>query len=561
MVGGKDSRHITFLGAKMPSRAIQQSISFIALLVAVCCLTCVSWAQTSAFTYQGRLTDVGNPANGNFDLQFKLFDMMTVGTGAQVGATLVRNPVAASAGVFTVTLDFGANVFGGANRFLEIGVRPAGSANPYTLLAPRQPLTSSPYAIQTLNAQQLGGLPASDYVTTANGGSSFIKNGTTLQTGNFNINGNGFFGGTVGIGTTTPEATLHVNGVAVLRPDGVREVSIGSPGGETGIGIKGTSNRADLRFDGTTLKLVAGLGTGPPAETNGITITTAGNVGIGFTDPFVKLRIDAGSSIGVLSTSNSSSGVVGGSNSGTGVSGTTAAASLNHAGVFGRGVSSGSIGVTGEAGLDTGTGVYGVSESPTGYGMVGRNNSGGYAGYFDGKVRVLGVIEKPGGGFKIDHPLDPENKYLIHSFVESPDMKNLYDGTVTTDAQGEAEVTLPDWFAALNRDFRYQLTCLGVFAQAIIAEKIKDNRFKIKTSLPNVEVSWQITGTRQDAWAQQHRLPVEEPKPAVERGSYQNPSAFGQPEEKSIEWARRPEQMRQLKEQREKAQQEKREKP
>ncbi|MDQ3010512.1 MAG: hypothetical protein M3X11_07395 [Acidobacteriota bacterium] len=72
-----------------------------------------------------------------------------------------------------------------------------------------------------------------------------------------------------------------------------------------------------------------------------------------------------------------------------------------------------------------------------------------YAGYFTGKALVGGLLEKPGGGFKIDHPLEPENKYLIHSFVESPDMKNLYDGTVTTDAQGEAEIALPDWFAAL----------------------------------------------------------------------------------------------------------------
>ena len=94
-------------------------------------------AQTTSFTYQGRLTDAGNPANGNYDLQFKLFDTPTVGTGAQQGATLVRNPVAVSAGVFSVTLDFGANVFTGATRYLEIGVRPAGSGSAYTIPPPR----------------------------------------------------------------------------------------------------------------------------------------------------------------------------------------------------------------------------------------------------------------------------------------------------------------------------------------------------------------------------------------------------------------------------------------
>jgi len=97
----------------------------------------------------------------------------------------------------------------------------------------------------------------------------------------------------VGIGTTTPEATLHVNGLAVLRPGGVnREVSLGSPNGETGIGIKGTSNRADVRFDGLTLKLVAGGGTGPPPNTSGINITTTGSVGIGTTSPFLNTKLD-----------------------------------------------------------------------------------------------------------------------------------------------------------------------------------------------------------------------------------------------------------------------------
>src|SRR6185295_9797953 len=97
--------------------------------------------------------------------------------------------------------------------------------------------------------------------------------------------------------------------------------------------------------------------------------------------------------------------------------------------------------------------------------------------------------------------LDPENKYLYHSFVESPDMKNIYDGNVVTDEHGNATVELPDYFEALNRDFRYQLTVIGTFAQAIIAAEIRENRFKIKTNAANVKVSWQVTGIRQDAFA------------------------------------------------------------
>ena len=123
------------------------------------------------------------------------------------------------------------------------------------------------------------------------------------------------------------------------------------------------------------------------------------------------------------------------------------------------------------------------------------------AGLFDGNVEVNGDISKDGGSFKIDHPLDPANKYLYHSFVESPDMMNIYNGNVTTDANGDAVVTLPDWFEALNKDFRYQLTVMGQFAQAIVSNKVTNHQFSIKTDKPNVEVAWQVTGIRHDAYS------------------------------------------------------------
>src|SRR5262249_27177775 len=136
----------------------------------------------------------------------------------------------------------------------------------------------------------------------------------------------------------------------------------------------------------------------------------------------------------------------------------------------------------------------------------------GVAGEFLGDVNISGNLAKGGGSFKIDHPLDPENKFLYHSFVESPDMMNIYNGTVTTDAAGDATVTMPDWFEALNQDFRYQLTVIGTFAQAIVSQKMNGNRFAIETNSPNVEVSWQVTGIRHDAYANMHRIPVEEQK-------------------------------------------------
>jgi hypothetical protein len=166
-------------------------------------------------------------------------------------------------------------------------------------------------------------------------------------------------------------------------------------------------------------------------------------------------------------------------------------------------------------------------------------NSGGTAtiASFDRDTNafaVTGTISKGGGSFKIDHPLDPENKYLYHSFVESPDMMNIYNGNVRTDGRGYATITLPDWFEALNKDFRYQLTVIDesdstmpVFAKVV--RKVAGNQFTIRTNVPNMEVSWQVTGIRKDPFAQANRIPVEEAKAPLHRGTYLHPEAWGKP--------------------------------
>lgn len=195
---------------------------------------------------------------------------------------------------------------------------------------------------------------------------------------------------------------------------------------------------------------------------------------------------------------------------------------------------------------DTGN-LYGVrgyaynSSESTSY--AGYFAGGDYAGHFVGNVRVTGNLSKAGGSFRIDHPLDPENKYLQHSFVESPDMMNVYNGNVVLDQNGEALVELPDWFETLNRDFRYQLTCIGGFAQVYIAEEVLDNVFKIAGGISELKVSWQITGVRKDPWANANRIKVEEDKPDKERGYYLHPEAYGKSAKNSIEWANDPEMM------------------
>lgn len=152
-----------------------------------------------------------------------------------------------------------------------------------------------------------------------------------------------------------------------------------------------------------------------------------------------------------------------------------------------------------------------------------------------GNVSIAGNLSKHGGSFKIDHPVDPANKYLSHSFVESPDMMNIYNGVVQLDARGAAWITLPDYFEALNRDFRYQLTSLGKPQPNLyVAREISRNRFKISGGKPGGRVSWQVTGVRHDAWANAHRIPTEEDKPPQERGRYFHPELFGAPAELAI---------------------------
>jgi hypothetical protein len=140
--------------------------------------------------------------------------------------------------------------------------------------------------------------------------------------------------------------------------------------------------------------------------------------------------------------------------------------------------------------------------------------------------------------FRIDHPLDPANKYLSHASVESPDLKTFYDGIAELDTNGEAVVELPGWFEALNKDFRYQLTGIGGFAPTYIAEEITNNRFKIAGGNPGMKVCWQVTSVRHDAVVQATPMVVEEDKPEDEKGYYQNPEAHGQPEEMGIRWKR-----------------------
>lgn len=232
--------------------------------------------------------------------------------------------------------------------------------------------------------------------------------------------------------------------------------------------------------------------------------------------------------------------------------------SANTAGVMGASV--GGIGVVGynknasfaaTTGIGNTYGVYGNAQTVGGatvpnvrYGVYGFASGAttNYAGYFSGNVQITGSIAKGSGTFKIDHPLDPENKYLYHSFVESPDMMNIYNGNITTDANGFATVEMPVYFDALNKDFRYQLTVIGTFAQAIVSQEMNNDKFVIQTNQPGVKVSWQVTGVRQDKYANAHRVVPEVEKEPELKGYYLHAAEWGQPESKSMDAVTRPKQ-------------------
>jgi hypothetical protein len=303
-------------------------------------------------------------------------------------------------------------------------------------------------------------------------------------------------GSELGVGTTTPEATLDV------------------------------VSSEDTALQATT------------TSTNSVTWGVYGHA-----------RSTTGNAYGVggdTGTTGYGAGVIGGAyaTSGTAFGGFFSAASPDGNGLFGYASSPSGYptavvgqvespnGVAGRFTAHAGSGLLLLGTSGSNYTDVFSVDAGGN-GFFAGNLQVNGTVSKGGGSFKIDDPLDPENKTLSHSFVESPDMMNVYNGNAITDAHGLATIDLPDYFEALNRDFRYQLTVMGRFAQAIVAEKVHANRFVIKTSKPGVEVSWQVTGIRQDAYANAHRIPVEEVKPPEQQGHYLHPQLFGTDPDKS----------------------------
>jgi hypothetical protein len=464
---------------------IRRALAAIAIVLSfVFALAAFGSPVTTAWTYQGQLRRSGAAYNGTCNFQFSLWNAASA--GAQQGSTQSINGVNVVNGLFTVVLDFaeqfGDQFFGDA-RWLGTSVQCSGDGG-FTPLDPRQAITAAPYA---LSLRPGAGISSDSGPWTLRLTMSGPGSGTALSVAN------------LGTGNAVTAASVNGNGV------------YGSSGAGSGAGI-------------------FGINTG-----NGAAIYGENTFGSGYAGQFVG-RVEVGGSLNVFSQGNAISG-----------SGVYAVSGVsndpNGLGVYGFATGTNAAGVYGEN--SSGAAVWGKTTG-AGSAIYGQNTGNGLAGRFtgpvvvEGNLIVQGTLFKSSGSFRIDHPLDPANKYLSHSFVESPEMKNIYEGNVTTDSSGSATVILPDYFAALNRDYHYQLTVLGQFAQAIVSREIAGNSFEIHTDKPGVKVSWLVTGIRQDAYAEANPIVVEESKPVEEQGLYLFPAGFGAGAEKQIDCRSRP---------------------
>ncbi len=549
----------------------------------------IAWSQIpQTISYQGVLTDANGivVSNGNYQLTFRLYDVAAGGTALW---TETHSAVTVDNGVFNVILGSLTSFNLPFDKQYYLGVSVGGDPE----LAPRIQLASSPYSLSSLNT---GG--ANGWSLTGNSGTNPATNflGTTdMQSFELRVNNlrglrldpiTGFpsravFEGDVNIGSTMLERKLNVVGSIEAVSSSVNGIGVVGNGKSIGVHGRvndpmGTAGVFDNPF--AAGKILSGQNNG--AEKFNVDVSgnvfASGNVGIGTTNPQLRLHLSGlGTGAGGASLSLENSGTDGkrwdiystdntfSQGSGKllfyrawadGYGGTMVLNSNGNVGIGTTNPSAYKLEVqanfnTAIVGINSGGhGIYGESNQFCCMALWGRNTGGGLAGFFQNDVQVVGNLSKGGGSFKIDHPLDPANKYLSHSFVESPDMMNIYNGNVILDAKGEAVVELPGWFEALNRDFRYQLTAIGAPGPNLyIAEEISDNRFRIAGGARGMKVSWQVTGIRQDAYANAHRIPVEEEKPVQERGYYLHPELHTQPEEKGIEWARHPEIMQQMK--------------
>jgi hypothetical protein len=565
----------------MKCRIDRFSTAVFAGILIVGLLTIASAEIPGKINYQGRLTDTatGEPLAGPQSMVFRIYDASEDGSELWSETQTVTPD---SMGVISVILGHTnpiTTIFDGP-IWLEVEVDGE-------ILTPRREIVSVPFAFRAAASDSLGGFDAGDYALVnhehdyGDGHSLDAEDGDPVDVVYVDESGN------VGVGTAGPGALLHVF-------DG--SAGAGSPAGGSELVIEDDGNaRINLltpndAYPGLTFgdpedseagKIIYSHGSDHMRfvtdGTDRVTITGEGDVGIGTTVPDERLDVTgtikaaSGDTAAVIGETTVTEYIVNhggyfsareGQGSGVfaegnlyGVSavGNVAVRAISKLmggfGVYGNATAGGtgvggyasnnySVGVNGNSSGTMGcSGISGgvLEDHHTNYGIHGTtfSNPNSYAGYFEGRVRVTGYLDKAGGGFLIDHPDDPENRILRHSFVESPEMVLIYKGRASLQ-EGATTVELPGYFEGLaHPDGReIVLTCVGGYSPLYLDGDIADGRFTVRSAggAADQEFSWIVYAVRNDAWAQQHRFPVEEDKTPYgefKPGGYLNPRAFG----------------------------------
>lgn len=340
------------------------------------------------------------------------------------------------------------------------------------------------------------------------------------------------------VSTATSGGTIGLEAY-VISPQGTAAVFQNRGGGKIISAQSGPSFTQVFSLDGAGNINAGSISTAfvQGAATN---VASYGGLFTGATGGGSALSANGGAA--TASSATAGSGVVG--NGGSLQSGTTNAFGGDGGDFYGGGGDAGTgNGVTGiggsvlnSASITAGVGGYFLGGGPNGDGLYSAPSSGGTgaAATLDGDVNVTGTLNAASKNFRIDDPIDPANKYLYHTSVESSEMMNVYTGNIILGAAGSGEVKLPRWFEALNTDFRYQLTPIGAPGNLYIRKEIENGSFEIAGGTPGMKVSWTVTAVRHDAYALAHPTSTEVEKPATERGHYLHPGLYGHPAEEGI---------------------------
>ena len=528
------------------------------ILVVVCALFCtavfavdiplrnwtpVPWTGSAAPTKSGPLRNIGT---NNWTTSFmpltpcRMYDTRSFGPATPLagGTSITVNPNGTYPSGFTPC----AGIPSGAAAY-SINITVFGSvANGSFAFLTAYPTGTTRPSVSTMNFST--GSQTSNAAVIASGTSGSFDVYTTYTT-NFTIDINGYY--TLYQNSTDGFASSTASGYGVYGLSGSSHGVVGyTNGGSSAAGVYGTTangrgvwgastNYNGVWADSTNWDAFAGFG-----GRDGGYFQGARNGAIGVSTASTGLV--AGLTGSTTSTTAGAAGVVG----------TATASPTNYNNMF-----SGPVGILGlstswyalgsvsngiaakfintnTAGTISNSLAYlgGSTYSAALYGDVQINSYGSMAG----NLAVTGTVSKGGGSFKIDDPIDPENKYLYHSFVESPDMMNIYNGNVELDQNGEATVQLPAYFEALNRDFRYQLTSIGrPQPDLYIADEVANNMFRIAGGRGHAKVSWTVTGIRHDPFANAHRIPNEIDKDPAEKGTYLHPAEWGQPADRGLQ--------------------------